>query len=287
MAGLSGEGPFSTGRAPGPSARVQVTSQFPASDGETAAIVACLDATASGRPVLEWAVRLGELLGWGVGTLHVGNPGASAATPADLAARRGVPLRLLEGPVDEQLLSQLGAPGVQMAVMGARSTVGGRRPVGTVTRHVIQAYGRPVLIVPPEAVGPGPLKSALVPVEGTAQTSGPLDRWLPRLAGQLALIGLHVFTPGRTPAMLDRPVRDMLLLTDAFKERHLPAADRLEVRSGHVASHVVQCSRELAVDLIILSWTQPGDAGRAETVLQVLALSPVPTLLLPGRAPGS
>ena len=261
------------------------TSEFLPSDGEPAAIVAPLDATASARPVLEWAVRLGQLLGWGVGAVHVRAPGASAATPADLAARRGVPFRLLEGRVDEALLRELGEPGVQMAVMGARSTAGGRRPVGTVTRRVIQTYERPVLIVPPEAVGPGPLKSALVPVEGTARTSEPLDRWLPRLSGQLDLIGLHVFTPGRTPAMLDRPVRDMLMLTDAFKERHLPAAGRLEVRSGHVASHVVQCGRDLAVDLIILSWTQPGAEGRAATVLQVLTLSPVPTLLLPDRAP--
>ena len=251
----------------------------------SAAVVACLDATASARPVLEAALRLDELLGTGVRALHVRAPGRPDTTLADLAARREVPLRVVDGPVADVLVRELGEPSVKVAVMGARSTAGGRRPVGSITRHVIQACPGPVLVVPPEAFNPRPLKSALVPVEGTHQTSWPLEGWLPRLSGRVDLVGLHVLTPERTPAMLDRPVRDMLMIAGAFHERHLPGADRLEMRSGHVASQVIGCSQEQGVDLIILSWMQSGAAGRSQTVLEVLSRSPIPVLLLPARPP--
>lgn len=266
-------------------AKLDGTPEILCPDGEGAAIVAFLDATASARPVLETALRLDDLLDAGVRAMHVRGPGGSEATPADLAARRGVELRVVDGSAPDLLLQELAVPGVKVAVMGARATTGGRRPVGSVTRHVIHRSGRPVLIVPPEVVDSRPLKSALVPVEGTAQTSGPLESWLPRLSGQVDLIGLHVFTPDSIPAMLDRPVRDMLMIADCFQERHLPGADRLEMRSGHVASEVIECSRERGVDMIILSWMQPGTAGRAQTVLEVLGRSLIPTLLLPGRPP--
>lgn len=245
--------------------------------------MASLDTTASARPVLEAAFRLDELLRAGVRALHVPAPGRSEATPTDLAARGAVPLDVFEGLVAEVLVRELGGTGVQVAVLGARSTTGGRRPVGSVTRKVIESCARPVLVVPPEAVDLRPIRSALVPVEGTHQTSWPLEEWLPRLSGQVDLMGLHVLTPERTPPMLDRPVRDMLLIADAFHERHLPGAGRLEMRSGHVASQVIACSQEQEVDLIILSWMQSGAAGRSQTVLEVLGRSPIPVLLLPGR----
>lgn len=263
---------------------LEATSESRPPAGEPA-VVASLDANPSARPVLEAALRLDELLGAGVRALHVRAPGRSEVTPTDLAARAAVPLGVFEGPVAEVLVRELGGAGVQVAVIGARSTTGGRRPVGSVTRNVIQRCGRPVLVVPPEAVDLRPIRSALVPVEGTHQTTWPLEEWLPRLAGRVDLMGLHVLTPERTPAMLDRPVRDMLLIADAFHERHLPGADRLEMRSGHVASQVIACSQEQEVDLIILTWMQSGAAGRSQTVLEVLGRSPIPVLLIPGRSP--
>ncbi|HET9075827.1 MAG TPA: universal stress protein [Acidimicrobiales bacterium] len=252
-------------------------------------IVAFLDATASARPVLEMAIRLAELLDLGVVAVHVeaAEP-PSPATPTELAASRGVDLRTVPGPVAETVLEEAGRPGVEAVVMGARTTEAGRRPVGSTTRHVIQRCPRPVLIVPPEAIDSRPLRTALVPLDGTAQASSALDAWIPRLAGQMALIGLHVFTMGTSPPMLDRPVRDMLMLADEFQERHLPGADRVEMRSGHVAARIIELSGERGADLVVLSWSQSGAPGRAQTVLEVLSLSQIPTFLLPpvAAAPG-
>lgn len=246
----------------------------------------CLDACESDRPVLEAGARLAQLLGVAARAVHVREGGVPAgADPVELAGRHGLSVDLLEGPVAGALLRELASEAVGAAVMGARATVYGRRPVGSVTRRVIHRSPVPILVVPPEAPDPGRFRTALVPVDGTARSSGALREWLPRLVGRLELVGLHVFTPESVPAMLDRPRRDMLIIVDAFHQRHLPGAGRVEMRPGDVASQVVDFGREQGVDLLILSWKAPEAIGRGQNVLGVLALSPVPTLLLPAGPP--
>ena len=250
-------------------------------------ILALLDASPSARPVLEAGIRLAEVLDAPLEAVHARTWPGSERSAADLAARRGVHLRLVEGPVTESLLDDLCREGVEVGVIGARGTESGRRPVGRVTRTIIEHSSCPVLVVPPESVDPPPLRTALVPLEGTVGTSAPLDAWVPRLADLLRLVALHVFTPETVPAMLDRPVRDMAMIADTFLERNLPAASRVEMRSGHVAGRIVEACRRDGVDMVILSWLQSGVPGRARTVLEVLTLNPLPTLLLPaGPRPG-
>ncbi len=255
-------------------------------------IVAFLDASPSARGVLDAAVRLGEVAGARVGAVHVRTSPDSDRLAADLCRSRSVELQILDAPVAEALLGRLAESGVDAGVLGARSTAGGGRPVGSVTRAVIDRCAVPVMVVPPESVDPPPFRTALVPLEGTAPTSSPIQAWLPRFAEHLELLVLHVFTPDTVPRMLDRPVRDMAMIKETFTERHLPRAVDAEMRPGHVALCIIDCCRRgpadggSGIDLVILSWLQPAGAGRAQTIMEVLSLSPLPTLLLPAATPG-
>ena len=261
-------------------------------------ILALLDASPSARPVLDGAIRLAEVMGAPVQALHMRTAPGSERLAVDLSSARGIGLEIIDDPVEEALLRLLATRHVHVGVVGARSTAGGRRPVGSVTRAIIERSPIPVLVVPPESVDPPPFRRALVPLEGTRPTSDPVRAWMPHLAQRMELVVLHVFTPETVPRMLDRPVRDMVMLSETFADRHLPGAAGTELRSGHAARHIVDMCRrrgtgaERGIDLVILSWLQPIGPGRAQTVQEVLSLSPLPTLLLPAgphahRAPAA
>lgn len=93
-------------------------------------VLATLDATAAGRPVLETALRVGELTATSVRVLHVrSDPRQSSETPESLARRSGVAFELLEGKVDQALLSGIENPDVVAVVIGARGDTR-RAPTG-------------------------------------------------------------------------------------------------------------------------------------------------------------
>jgi nucleotide-binding universal stress UspA family protein len=252
-------------------------------------VLAALDTTAAARPVLETAVRIGELIGAEVEVVHVhGGPRDSIETAESLSARAGVRFRLLEGPVESALLGAISAPDVLAAVIGARSTTGGRRPVGRTALHILQHADKPVVVVPPEAVAPIAFRRLLVPLDGTEVSSRPVLEWLwPLLATDAELVVLHVFTDRTLPAMLDRPVRDTEMLGREFLTYHLPHAAHIEFRPGPVAARVAEVSREHAADLIVLSWSQDSSGGRAGVVREVLGAAACPVLLLPVQRPDS
>src|ERR1019366_1817213 len=118
-------------------------------------------------------------------------------TPEALAARAGVAFRLLDGPVETALLRAVGEPAVIAAVLGARGTPAGRRPAGRTALHIVERADKPVVVVPPEAVGvsPRPFRRLLVPLEGTDASSRPVDeRLVPLIAAKVELVVLPVFT---------------------------------------------------------------------------------------------
>lgn len=246
-------------------------------------IIAALDTSAAAQPVLETALGIGQLSGCDVAAIHVARNGLeSIHTLESLAARREVPFRLLEGPVESALLAALGIPEVLAAVIGARATPGGRRPVGHTARHVLERTDKLVVIVPPEAMVPSSFQRILVPLEGTDTSSQPvLELLWPLLVADVELVVLHVFTDETRPAMLDHPVRDLDLLGREFLARHCPKATAIELRPGPVATRVAEVSREQGSDLIVLSWSQDSSAGRAHVIQEVLGASSVPVLLLP------
>jgi nucleotide-binding universal stress UspA family protein len=248
-------------------------------------VLAALDTTAAARPVLEAALRIGQLTGSNVEAVHVHRGRLdSVETPESLAARSKVPFRVLEGPVEPALLAAVGAPEVLAAVVGARATPGGRRPVGRTARHILEHTDKPVVIVPPDAIVPSSFRRILVPLEGTEASSQPvLERLLPLLVADVEVVVLHVFTDATRPTMLDRPVRDLELLGREFLARHLPQATEIELRPGPVAMRVAEVLGQHSADLVVLSWSQDSSAGRASIVREVLGASLVPVLLLPSR----
>jgi nucleotide-binding universal stress UspA family protein len=249
-------------------------------------IVAALDASAAARPVLETALRIGQMMAADVEAVHVHDGGAE--TPAALAERAGVLLQSLEGPVAAGVLAALDRPAALMAVLGARATPGGPRPVGSTARRILHRATKPLVVVPPDAVGRHgqPLRRLLIPLEGSGASSGPVAEVLrPILPTDVELIAIHVFTPDTVPRVLDHPARDLLLLGDEFLARHLPGASDVAFRSGPAGARIAEMCAEERADLVVLSWSQDSSAGRAEVVREVLARATVPVLLLPAAGP--
>ncbi|GEM_PF-478810 len=246
----------------------------------TGYVLAALDTTAAARPVLETALRVGEMTKAEVKAVHVVD-GATEHLET-LVERAGVPLRLLTGPVEGTLLEAMEAPEVLATVVGARATPGGKRPVGRIARHLLERTSKPVVVVPPEALAPGTFLRLLVPLEGTESSSRPvLQALYPLLAVDVEIIVLHVFTDKTLPRMLDRPQRDLELLGREFLATHCPLATGIELRSGPVGARVSEVSRQHRADLVVLSWSQDSSAGRANVVREVLGTSVLPVLLLP------
>jgi hypothetical protein len=245
-------------------------------------VLAALDASPAARPVLETALRFGELTDSTVEAIHVQHD--TAETPEVLAARSEVPLRLLTGRVEPALLTAIASADVVAAVLGARGTPGGRRPVGRTALHALERTNKPIVVVPPEAVGVSsrPIRRLLVPLEGTEASSRPIrESLVPLLDRDVELVVLHVFTEHTLPRILDRPARDMELLRSEFLAHHCPNAARIELRTGPVGPRVADVCAEYGSDLVVLSWSQDSSAGRAEVVREVLGRATVPVVLLP------
>jgi nucleotide-binding universal stress UspA family protein len=245
-------------------------------------VLAAIDGSAASRAVLETAVGLGALLEATVEAIHVPEDGGDEA--AAVAEHVGIPLRLVDGPVHTALLDALDAPEVIAAVVGARATPGGRRPVGRTAMRLLEEARRPVVVVPPEAVQTmaRPLHTLLVPLEGSEASAGPVLADLLSLVGdRVELVVVHVFTDATVPAVLDHPEWELSLWGDEFLARFCPGATNIVLRTGEVGLGVCESCTNVGADLIVLSWSQDASAGHAAVVREVLGRATVPVLLLP------
>jgi nucleotide-binding universal stress UspA family protein len=245
-------------------------------------VLAALDTSAAARPVLETALGLAELTGATVEAVHIRD--GPVDTPEGLTTHEDVPLQVLHGPVHASLLAAVAQPAAILAVVGARATPGGRRPVGRTALGVLEHTNKPIAVVPPEAVGisPRPFRRLLIPLEGSEQSSRPIAEALnPLMVADIEVIVLHVFTTATAPRVLDRPVRDLSLWGDEFLARFCPEATRIELRSGPIADRVAEVTRDEEADLVVLSWSQDSSPGHAAVIRDVLARSHIPVLLIP------
>lgn len=251
-------------------------------------VLAAVDASPAARAVLETTVGMAQLMRQEAVALHV-RGGAGAPTPEALAAHCGVELRLVDGAVEDALLEAVAAPEVGLAVLGARDVPFGRRPVGGTTLRILEAVGKPIVVVPPEAAGlsSGGIRRVLVPLEGTEASSRPVVAYFEPLGrAGLEVIVLHVYTVATMPRMLDRPLRDVQLLGAEFLARHLPLAGRIEFRAGPVDRRVLEASREEQADLVVLTWSGSSGMRGSDVVRGVVGHSSVPVLLLrPSQPP--
>lgn len=245
-------------------------------------VLAALDSSPAARPVLDVAIRIGELTGADIEAIHVTD--GDTETPAWLAEQRNIPLRLLEAPVAQSLLRAVeDEASVIAAVFGARSTPGGRRPTGRTAMHVLQHATKPIIVVPPGTeAADQPYRRLLLPLEGDLESSRPiLERLFPLFVSDVEVVVLHVFTTETVPRILDRPARDLSMWGDEFLARFCPGATRIELCAGPVTTRVDEVAAEEAADIVVLSWSRDISPGHGAVIRDVLDRTTVPVLLLP------
>lgn len=244
-------------------------------------VLAALDRTSAAPSVLAASIDLGRLMGAAVRAVHVSDGPEDAPPP--VAETRGTPCRVLPGPAGDALLTAVAAPSVLVAVLGSRTAPEHPRPVGHTARQVLEQSAKPVVVVPTGEADRGhPVRRLLMPLDGGPETSTYVLRQLDGLLrDEVDLLVLHVLTPDTAPRMLDRPGPDLAMLSSEFGLRHCPAASVIDLRAGVVPRRIDEACTGAAADLVVLSWSQSMDPGRAAVVRSVIADARVPVLLLP------
>ena len=246
-------------------------------------VLAALDNSLAGNPVLVTARALARILGARVGAVHVVTD--HDRTARNVAEAAGVPLRILEGPVVDRLIEAGGADDVAAVVIGARATPSGRRPLGSTAFAVATSLLKPVVVVPPDAHVAPEFRRILVPLEGTTSTSL-APRSIVELAqdAKLDVIALHVHDESEIPAFTDQPQHEHEVWAREFLARYCPwgiGTVRLERRVGRTDELLPLVAEQVGCDLIALGWTQHLEAGRAPVVRAALERAAVPVMLVP------
>lgn len=256
-----------------------------ASRGEEAAmttILAAIDGTPASGGVLTVAKEIARVLAADIDVVHVIEMGGAADAEAE-AARAGLMVRSLTGPVEATLVSAAGDPAVEAVVVGVRRTIGGSRPAGHVALEVIRRAQATVVAVPPATSPDYELKKVLVPVQGRpAQALGNVIT-IARDA-HLDVVILHVHDEWSIPSFEDQPHYDMEAWAAEFLARWVPGARPetvIEVRVGAPADEILGLARELDADMMAIGWMHDLSPGRASIVRAVLERSPIPIALLP------
>ena len=252
-------------------------------------ILACIDASAAARPVLQTAVALGKTLGLPVAALHVHQDGE--VEPArQFADAAGVQLRVATGASIDMITAALADDQIALGVLGVRGLPGGRRPAGHTALAVARQVAVPLVVVPPVLRDPTPagLHRVLVPLDGTvtaAQAVQQATGWF--ASSGVEVVALHVFDATTVPRFWDRPQYDHDAWGDEFLARWCPTPGaRLELRAGRPGGRVLEVATAAGADLIALGWSQDLTPDRAAVIREVLTASGVPVLLLPCAAPG-
>jgi nucleotide-binding universal stress UspA family protein len=246
-------------------------------------VLAALDSSVAGNPVLVTARALARVLGARVGAIHV--TADHDDTARNVAQAAGVPLRVVSGPVVDRLIEAGQDDDVTAVVIGARATPSGRRPLGSTAFAVATSLLKPVVVVPPDAHVRPEFHSVLVPLEGTTSTSL-APRSIVELArgAKLDVIALHIHEEEEIPSFTDQPQHEDAAWAHEFLERYCPwgiGAVRLERRVGRRDELVPLVADECGCDLIALGWAQQLSPGRAPVIRAALERSPVPVMLVP------
>ena len=237
-----------------------------------AKVVAAVDNSLAGNPVLVTARALARMFGARVDGLHVVADGDGA--PHHAAAAVGVPLRVVSGPVVERLAEADRAEDTVALVIGARSSPASPRTLGSTALAVVTSSTKPVVVVPPVGRITPRINRVLVPLEGTVSTS-----LAPHSVVELArdasieVVALHVG-------------ERLLEGEEEFLRRYCPSGIgfvRLETRTGPREELVPLVAEELGCDLIALGWAQELAPGRARVVRAALERSALPIMLIPVR----
>jgi hypothetical protein len=248
-------------------------------------VLAAVDNSLAGRPVIAAAQALASLLDARVEALHARTNGDRTANNTAEAA--GVPLRTTSGPVVERLIQAGQAEDVIALAIGARSTPIGPRPLGSTAAAVASALLKPVIVVPPEARVQAEFARVLVPLEASVSASiGP--RAILELARDKTIeaVALHVYEEDSLPLFTDQPQHEQAAWAEEFLARYCPSgvgSVRLETRVGRADDLVAAVADECDCDLVAIGWSQELATGRAPVVRGTLERSRLPILLVPVR----
>ena len=251
-------------------------------------VIAAIDDTPAAAPVLATAGALAQLFDAGLEAVHVRRNGHTTATKA--AASAGVRLDVPGGDVVESLVAIGSRPDVSTLVLGTRESPSATTPLGSTAIELIGAVEKPVLLVPPRAPALERIRTVLLPLEGTRETSLAPARVL-ELAHDAAVdvLILHVLDETSLPLFTDQPQHETEAWTTEFLARYCPhglRSVRLVLRVGRPEETILCVAEETGVDLVALGWNQRLAPGRAAIVRAVLERGRVPILLIPARARG-
>lgn len=246
-------------------------------------VLAALDNSLAAGSVVATATSLARVFGAQVDAIHVGFDEDRIA--AAEAAAAGLELRRLAGPTVAALVRAAEDDAVAALVVGTRGLPAGRRAIGSTALDVITSLLKPVVVVPPDAVGRGTLKRVLVPLEGTVPTSL-APRGLIELAhdADVEVVVLHVHDAASLPAFTDQPQHEARAWREEFVARYCPwgiGKISLQVRLGRHDEEILRAVTETEADLVALGWAQDLAAGRAPVVREVLERGRTPVLLVP------
>jgi nucleotide-binding universal stress UspA family protein len=195
-------------------------------------VLAALDSSLAGNPVLITSRALARMLGARVNAINVVTNGDDSVR--NVAEAAGVPLQVASGPVVESLVEAGRAEDVVALIIGARATPSGRRPLGSTAFAVATSLAKPVVVVPPVGRIAPELRRVLVPLEGTASTAlAPRSLVEVARGANLDVIVLHVHEEEVIPAFTDQPQHEHEAWAREFLSRYCPwgiGAVRLERR---------------------------------------------------------
>jgi nucleotide-binding universal stress UspA family protein len=249
-------------------------------------ILACIDASAAARPVLQTAAALGGTLTLPVVALHV--RGDDTEPPRQFTDAAGIRLRVTTGAPIDAIATILAEEEVALGVLGVRGLPVGRRPAGHTALAVARHTTKPLVVVPPVPRDPPPagLHRVLVPLDGTVTAAQAVQQATGQFAGSgVEILALHVFDATTVPRFWERPQYNHEAWSKEFLARWCPTPGaRLELRAGRPGGQVLEVAAAQGADMIALGWSQDLAADRAAVVREVLTRTDLPVMLLPCTA---
>lgn len=246
-------------------------------------IIAAITDDSAAEAVLATSNAIAGLFSASVDALHVREERVASVAGAQAAPGT------VAGAVAQKILDAALAEDVAAVTIGARG-LPDKRPVGSTAMAVAASSHKPVVVVPPDADLRHPIRSVLVPLDGTAASAGALQQIAELVSGaDLNIVVVHVQSDQELPAFGDQLPHEVRAWREEFMARNCPAAldATLELRVGGahgVHEHILNISRRSGCDLVVLGWGQDVSGGHAAVVREMLARSPVPVLLTPVRS---
>lgn len=220
---------------------------------------------------------------WDAETVAVHVSGAASTDMAAHLRRQEASLNIHPGEPRAVIAALAAQAGVDAVVVGA-GTDRTRLGVSPFTEALVTELSTPVLVIPSDCPGVTTLRRVLVPLEGGADNSPLLTRWLAAMHDHgVAARMLHVHAPVAVPAFADHEPHASEAWNAEFLSRQFTSdtlSSELLRDVGMPAEEIVALCRPDIADLVVLSWGRAPAEGRARVVADTLSRGRIPVLLL-------